>query len=240
MSWAEVKYAINSTLGTDKFASIDKLIGGYEIFTEDGTFIVPENVHEIFVTGCGGGQSGQGRYDDNSSSGNGGNGADFIYNKRYSVTPNQQIEITIGKGGAAAPRDSNSQNNGASTIIGDFVTLPGGSSSSENVGGSGDGSGSNIPGASYISYLLTGASMSGSNGNKWSNGRLNSGGPGAGSLGRGGQIMSDTDGAKGGYGAGGSGANQRSVTYTSGAGGDGIVIITWGNFDLLNLMLGLI
>ena len=239
MSWAEVKYALNSTLATDKFAPIDKLIGGYEIFTEDGTFIVPENVYEIFVTGCGGGQSGQGRYDDNPSGGKGGNGADFIYNKRYTVTPKQQIEIEIGKGGAAVPGGNNGQNTGESTIIGNLVTLPGGSSSSKNVGGVGDGSGSNIPGAGYISHLLTGASMSGSNGNIWYS-DLNSGGPGAGSLGRGGQITSDTNGVKGGYGAGGSGANQRSTTFTSGAGGDGIVIITWGNFDLLNLMLGLI
>lgn len=57
--WAAVKYALNSTLGTSGFLSLDKMIQahGTQTFTEDGTFTVPAGVTKILVTACGGGAS---------------------------------------------------------------------------------------------------------------------------------------------------------------------------------------
>ena len=51
MSWAEVKHALNSTLGENGFSSLDKMIrGGVKEFTEDGIFIVPDGVYKILIT----------------------------------------------------------------------------------------------------------------------------------------------------------------------------------------------
>ena len=63
--WAAVKYALNSTLGTSSFLSLDKMIQahGTQTFTEDGTFTVPAGVTKILVTAFGAGGGG-GRYDE--------------------------------------------------------------------------------------------------------------------------------------------------------------------------------
>lgn len=232
MSWAEVKYALNSTLGTDKFAPLDTLIGGYKIFTEDGTFIVPENVHEIFVTGCGGGESGE----ESANYSSGGNGAKFIFNKRFSVSPLQKINITVGAGG-----DGDLQA-GESTIVGNLITLPGASDSEYYSIGGEDGTTSsprkgNGDSASFVANSFSSSNPDGIAGNSASPVKSGSGG---GSLGAGSKGVERTANAidKAGYGAGGRGGFHNNAVNTSG--GDGIVIIAWGNISpyvILSLLI---
>lgn len=114
---------------------------GINIFTSNGTFTVPENVGIIYVTACGGGGGGGGAIWGTvyraAGGGAGGGGGAFIYKKQYSVTPGQQIPITIGVGGAGgAPGQYGNYTSsavpntkggiGGSTIIGNLITLPGG------------------------------------------------------------------------------------------------------------------
>ena len=58
--WAEIKNALNSTLGTSDFLSLDKMIQahGTQTFTSDGTFTVPAGVTKILVTAFGAGAGG--------------------------------------------------------------------------------------------------------------------------------------------------------------------------------------
>ena len=63
--WAAVKYALNSTLGTNEFTPLDVLIknavvGGIEEYISFGsyTFTVPAGVTKIKVTACGAGAGG--------------------------------------------------------------------------------------------------------------------------------------------------------------------------------------
>lgn len=116
MSWAEVKHALNSTLGENGFSSLDKMIrGGVKEFTEDGIFIVPDGVYKILITACAGG--GNGDYDSSSNGFRaGGQGGEYIYRKAFNATPKQSISFTIGKGGSP----------GGNTVIGNLITLLGG------------------------------------------------------------------------------------------------------------------
>lgn len=210
------KKAVNSTLGTSLFRSIDEiLIGGSQTFTASGTFTVPPGVTKIYVTACGGGAGGSSATD--SISGNGGGGGDYIFKKPYWVTPNETIQITVGKGGI-------SNTSGESTIIGRLVVLPGGVSSyvKENGGNGGLG-------GSSISYPFRGGDTPYGKGGGV-NRNTDSGGGGGASLGNGGNGRSNNEqGIALGYGGGGGGGFKRSARpyVEGGSGGNGIVIIEW-------------
>lgn len=221
--WAAVKYALNSTLGTSSFLSLDKMIQahGTQTFTSDGTFTVPAGVTKILVTAFGGGGGGD-RYDIG-----GGQGGDRVIKKAYPVAPGTVIPITIGKGGARA-------SDGGATVIGNIVTLAGGGkggspkSHSGSLGGPADMNGMDSP--------MANGGLRGSDtyysGNKYSGG--GGGGGGYGQGGNGGYATVGSyagDGKKGGIGAGGGagGKSRDGIGYhgDGGAGGDGIVIIEW-------------
>lgn len=126
MSWGEVIWQ-NNLIKTNA-----------QIFTSNGTFIVPNNVKTIYITACAGGGGGGGYSTDLGSradyyGGEGGYGGDYVIRKPYNVTPKQSISITIGKGGNGGSL-GNAGSNGRSTIISDLITL---------VGGNGGISGSN-------------------------------------------------------------------------------------------------
>ena len=59
--WSAIKHAINSTIGTEDFIPIDKMItnaiGGYVIFKEPGVyeFKPKKGIEEYYITACGGG-----------------------------------------------------------------------------------------------------------------------------------------------------------------------------------------
>lgn len=107
-----------------KYASYTEL----KVLEQDGSFTVPQGVNQIFVTGiAGGGAGNEGGYissysasDSDAGGGGGGGHGEFIIKKAFSVTPGQQINVTIGKGGTSAGQS------GGSTVIGNLVTLKGG------------------------------------------------------------------------------------------------------------------
>lgn len=216
--WAEIKNALNSTLGTSDFLSLDKMIQahGTQTFTSDGTFTVPAGVTKILVTAFGAGAGG------NHS---GGQGGARIIKKAYSVTPQTSIRITIGIGGTAG-------NDGGATVIGNLVTLEGGGSKKFKEHNGALGGRYGVKAGTYSengqdspeSYGGKGGYNSPSTG-----GDAYSGGGGGGAgFGRGGDggdgEYSSEAGKDGGIGAGGGGGGERA---RSGSGGNGIVIIEW-------------
>lgn len=239
--WAAVKYALNSTLGTSNFLSLDKMIQahGTQTFTSNGTFTVPAGVHKILITAAAGGQAGKTGIDFGNSSkvycgGLGGNGGDCILKKTFNVTPGQEISIIVGKGGTTSGEIGNA------TVIGSLVTLAGGNNTnngSNNGGGTGgrggiyrSGSGDillPVPGQDGLLGSGGGIATTGTNsgsGNAY-------GGGGGGSIGNGGNGAVSTDveknvGVNGTMGGGGGGAHNEGGS-AFGKGGDGIVIIEW-------------
>ena len=136
MSWGEIKYAINSTLGTSGFLPLNDMLaailGAQTVeLTEPGTYIVdvPLYVTKATITACGGGGGG-GNGALPSGAGGGGGGA-AIKNSVYTVTPGQTITIKVGAGGKGSDSQANGTlvngYDGEATIIGSLVTLAGGS-----------------------------------------------------------------------------------------------------------------
>lgn len=213
--WAEIKHALNSTLGTSSFTSLDKLLGtkietvdtnvkglrgGGQTFTSSGTFTVPYGVTKIWVTACAGGQAGY-YLAGASNIASGGAGGDWIVRRAYSVTSGSKLSITVGKGGTTSGAF------GGSTVVGSLVTLacPG------TRGGNGG-----IANENSDYFLSTGKDGFSSAGicNDYRRGS------GGGSLGCG--------GSSGGNGlCGGGGGGITGSSHTACAGGDGIVIIEW-------------
>ena len=214
MSWAEVKHALNSTLGTDEFVSLDKMIaGGTQTFMENGTFVVPNGVYKILITACAGGESGthtgQSNYD-----GSGGQGGEYIYKKAFSVSPKSSINITIGKGGS--PNINKRNVPGGNTVIGGLITL---------LGGGIEGCAGCIS-SRYVSgtYFSGQSSQTAPGGNAYKGNDESSIYYGGGaSLGRGAEADS-TSNIIAGYGGGGGGSRSGNIQND---GGNGIVIIEW-------------
>lgn len=118
---------------------------GVQEFTGSGTFTVPTGVNRVFVEGWGGGGGGScggtGATDYGYGGGGGGYGAGV-----YSVTPAQQITVTVGAGGAGGvyPGTPDGASGGTSSF-GSFCSASGGaggvfSPGSAGAGGSGSGS----------------------------------------------------------------------------------------------------
>lgn len=199
---------INSKVSTisSQVSTVDSKVttglGGVQIFTSNGTFVVPSNVKRIWITACAGGKGGN-IY--NSNTNYGGEGGDWIFKQPFSVSPSQSISIAVGKGGAG--KTSSDENPGGNTVIGSLITLLGGGVTGNISGGSGGVYNPNN--SSGRIYGTTGFSGNGGNDNF---------GDGGGSLGRGGNMKGHV-----GYGGGGS-ASGYGAAYK---GGDGIVIIEW-------------
>ena len=234
-----VMQALNSTIkNTEEFKPLNELITehGVQTFTSNGTFTVPKGVYKILVTAAGGGQAGfvgkmLGASTYRYYGGKGGNGGDCIFKQPYNVTPGQVINITVGKGGTTSGEV------GTSTIIGNLVTLVGGSNvnnGSNNGGGTG-GFGGHEPNSSNNSFDYR--PQPGRDGILGSGGSAGthypqdaSGGGGGGSIGNGGNglissVASENTGINGKQGGGGGGGFSNSGLF--GKGGDGIVIIEW-------------
>ena len=55
MSWSEIKYAINSLLGTADFMPLNNYLRpNRKEFTSNGTFTVPKGIKYIWVSAAGG------------------------------------------------------------------------------------------------------------------------------------------------------------------------------------------
>ena len=223
MSWARIKHALNSTLGTPGFQSLDAyvsnaisniLMGSTIEYDTAGkyTYTVPAGVRVIYVTACGGG---------------GGGGAAVVRYPLY-VENQEKISITVGSGGVGG-KDyviSSSTNgdgeDGENTQIASLI-LPGGKGGKTRDSGpigslvSGGASGGEGGGAGGMG-ASSGSSSRGTDGEDGITGVGGStidspyyGGGGGGSLGNGGnanaynQTDSDRvnmDGQKGGGGSG--------------------------------------
>ena len=241
-----VAYDIPSKIGeeTDEepyntvFGKLNRIIklqlkDGEEIFREDGTFTVPEGVNQITVIACGGGGGGALGMNQPPS---GGGGAACV-KKTTSVSPRQQIKVTIGKGGLGGQYTGDSNGKaGTATVVGSIVTCAGGQGGKDlknDPGGAAGGAGGGQGGASKRD---SGAGGNGQNGLFGVGGKggladRNGQGGGGGSYGNGGDAGSglNVNGKDGGYGAGGGAATPSDNEQTkAGNGGDGIVIFRWG------------
>ena len=194
---------------------------GNQIFTTDGTWVVPANVNSVNVLVVGGGGGGG-----NWAGGGGGGGGvirDFdIGHKPFTVIPNSSISITIGAGGLGANAYGTVGTQGGNTSFGTLVALGGG------YGGSGPGSnlatGGN--GGSGGGAYSTGSSGLGTEAQGEGGGLgYNYGGGAVGPGGGGGGGAVDGGGSVNGNGAGSGGTGYYSmisgdnIMYGSGGGG---------------------
>lgn len=209
-----IKAYLNSTVGTNGFQSLDKLLftpHGTQTFTSDGTFTVPTGVTKILVTAFGGGGGGSGA--------GGGGGGERIIKKAYSVTPGTAISIKIGVGGTDAVA-------GGSTVIGSLVTVAGGISGKDTAPSTYKGTVGGRSGEDGQDNFMAYGGKSGGGDRSGGGGGAgyDNGGPGAS---RGDYARKGGDGGIG-AGGGGGGYGTYSERYGEGGkGGNGIVIIEW-------------
>lgn len=247
MSWSDVKYALNSSLGTDEFAPLDKLIKYYiYLFSDTAKFVeysaagtynvsLPEWATKVKVTACGGGGGGavalaSGEYQDKTYAGGGG-GAAAILDEMYDIPKSVQgtiISVIVGAGGAGVSDSGNGADGNATIITTLGITLSGGkkgtssSSSTAEVGGAAGGPGGGKGGNANEAGA---AGITGAGGAKAARA-----GGGGGSLGAGGEATYDKSTAttstnSGTRGGGGGAAPQPNDNYSvkGGSGGDGYV-----------------
>lgn len=243
MSWGEVKYALNSSLGTEAFMSLDKLIPYYiayqsgiyvQEFTTPGNYTVnvPKWANSVKITAAGGG--GGGGFSDDEHQGTGGGGGAAILNSIHDVSAIASLTIVVGRGGRGgteASSDNKSEQGGTTSIAELNITLIGGYggkyayTTSYNVGGAAGGTGGGAGGKTK---------SAGSNGIAGSGGTSNaseiSGGGGGGSIGSGGdaavwinRTSTERHGATAGVRGGGGGGGAHTSNYGPAAGGDGYV-----------------
>lgn len=140
MAWSEIKYALNSTLGTDNFMSLDELIS-YKLlnstteYKTPGSYVytIPAWASILIIDACGGGGGGGATRCNYSPTrtlgGAGGGGGAAIEKKLYRVKDigSKTINITVGSGGSGGTNNNTHGSSGSSTVIGSLITLPGGS-----------------------------------------------------------------------------------------------------------------
>ncbi|MBN1766776.1 MAG: hypothetical protein JW860_16095 [Sedimentisphaerales bacterium] len=198
---------------------------GTQMFTSDGTFIVPEGVTLVYLTMIGGGGGGGG-----TLGGGGGAGQCYI-NNPFTVVPGNSYGISIGLGGNGYFNDNGG--NGGDTI---FDT--GGTPLVASGGNGGEYGNSNPGGAGY-------SNLDGQNGDEGGNGGYNmsivtgsggdssinnGGGGGASPYGTGGDGgVNQTPGENAsGYGAGGGGGgNGVYDERRAGDGSPGFCLVIW-------------
>ncbi|HBA6370828.1 TPA: phage tail protein [Escherichia coli] len=208
---------------------------GLQTFLSSGSFIVPDNVYTIYLSGCaagggGGGSASNGGAANNAGGGAGGGAGQSILKQAVAVTPGQVIPITIGAagiggiGGALGSNNGSNGTNGGNTIIGTLATLLGG----------GFGGGGFIPGGGTQTTGYP-AGGEGNDGAAFGGGGNGGSSPfgGGGGVTRGISMPGGVAGLNGaGHGSGGSGAG---ITYSAlasagakgGNGTPGYVLIEW-------------
>ncbi|MEZ5108377.1 MAG: hypothetical protein R2829_05315 [Bacteroidia bacterium] len=181
-----------------------------QTFTSSGTFTVPAGVYSVKVEAWGGGGAGGGV--DGASgtyrAGGGGGGGAFVLNNSVSVTPGNNITVTVGAGGTGVTAADG--NPGGHSSFGGLFNANGGAGG--KVGKSGSNAGAGGAGAT--------GTYNGGNGAAAATGFFGysgGGGGGAGSTGNGGDASTTTGGA-GGTGGGGTGANGLFLATGNGSG----------------------
>lgn len=236
MSDSKIKKYLNSTVGTDKEAPLDKVIM-YHLavenktnpveYTNPGAYAtkVPAWAARVSVTACGGG--GGGGNVNSVYPGTGGGGGAAVLNEIYQLAGIDVLTIAVGSGGVAAESSSESPTNGTATTIAELnLTLNGGSSGRLGNGGVGGSSGGAGGGAGGKINTAGSDGITGSGGTSDASAKK-AGGGGGGSLGAGGNaaVFKDsgnvsvaTAGVRGGGGGGGA-----TLSYRAAKGGDGYV-----------------
>lgn len=158
-----------------------------------GKWTVPTGVNTVQVLVVAGGGGG------GCMAGGGGGGGGIIYDPAYSVTPGQEITVTVGAGGARAGTSAAQGGDGQSSVFGTQTAIGGGGGGgytatkyNGRAGGSGGGgSGSTGVGgdADYISP------RQGYDGGAGANGSFGAGGGGGGASGVGNTAVGDVGGA---------------------------------------------
>ena len=236
--------ALNNTFGTENALPLNVLLSnaianhGVKEFTSSGVFTVPEGIYKIFVTACGGGGGGGGADSkDDDYAGCGGNGGSCIIREPFSVQPGEQISITIGAAGAAGTNSASptAGSAGGATVIGNLVTLPGGSAGNSyrqankkerNVGAGVGGNGSYYSSSSNNAVAEDGTDGVRSPGG--CGGGYREGGGGGGSYGVGGSGATASLAATNpGPGGGGGGGAAETASTKASAGGKGYCLIEW-------------
>jgi len=205
--------------------------GNVERFVTSGSysFVVPDGVHILKVSGCGAGGSGAGALGSSSNPGNysggGGSGGRSVIDLPFFVVPGETLSITVGvKGIKKAAGVTTGNHGGATTIIGsiDSLYLDGGIRGAASTAVA-QGGGDDHPIGDY--FVIGG---DGGRGNSYSNTASSLGYPGEGTSrfkgGRHGSSSGYTRRSGGGGGAswfseGGLGGDGQNTTYT-GDGGD--------------------
>lgn len=177
---------------------------GYKQFTSNGMFTVPSRVSAVFaLIQAGGGGGGGALYSPYGYSANAGGGAGGMCVVRVSVSPGEQVPVTVGVGGAAGiagqTSAANGGNGGTSSFGGHYAT--GGNGGASSVGGTG--------GSTSIATQNLGIEI----------------------IGGAGKAPSDTVGGAGGYsstayGSGGRGANGGPASAGA-SGSPGVVFVWW-------------
>lgn len=250
--WAEIKKSINSNLNTPLNVLIENgVVGGYQLFTQTGEFIVPAGVKRILITavGSGGGGGGAGSvytydvtnasgyYINRSATGGGGGSGYFVKDKAKSVIPGTKIPITINSAGtngngatATSQANGSAGGNGGSVVVGDLLSVAGGT------GGGGATYAERTGGNDGVSGTGGTAGTGAVNGTRGESGRLKAYDTLPDIEGGNGGIVLDVFG--GAYGRGGQGGDstitQISQRWYAGKngnpGGKGAVLICWGQF----------
>jgi hypothetical protein len=184
-------------------------------------FTVPAGVHSVDITlvGAGGGGGGSTEVGDGGAGGGGGGGGSVVYTK--SVTPGEELTITVGAGGAGAPyvgRDAGYTGGGGNGGSGENTSVSGSFGTVTATGGAGGASGTGWQGGGGGA----GGTPNGVNGSEGTTG-YNDYSTTYGGIGG--------DGAYG-AGAGGAGADAPDrvppYNWAGNAGQNGVVIISWG------------
>ncbi len=179
-------------------------------------FLVPEGVTQISAVCIGGGGAG-GSYSISEEGGGGGGGGALAYGT-IDVTPDEDLEISVGSGGEC-PDSSSDGGQGTSSYIsrsGDSVLLRGG----QGYGGEkGENGGEGGSGGTSSGTSRDGGGEGGDGGNAAATGSAGGGGGGAGGYSGDGGDGSSTVGGDGSGGAGGGGGGPLGASWSMYYGG---------------------
>lgn len=204
---------------------------GEQLFTANGTFVVPEGVSLLVVTAVGGGGGGGGGgYSGSSGSANSGaNGTSgvMIENRTVFVNEGQTLAVIIGRGGNGGNAASNGWDEGAGGAAGDSSTGTAGGYGGHGYNGVGaGGGGGGAGGATKLGEAVIARGGNGGTGGKGGNTEGGAGGNtsskiavSAESLELSSSLNSHTYGVYGAAGAGGAGGG--------GNGTAGFLFIRW-------------
>ena len=99
------------------------------------SWVVPSNVTQIWLSGCGAGGGGGNANTGSFNSGGGGGGAGAaVLRQQISVTPGASISITIGAAGAGSIYGGAAATGGGTSSFGSLLSLPGGGGAQNGTG----------------------------------------------------------------------------------------------------------